>query len=231
MTALIKNMKASAGGCCWNPVWASVLGIDPPPSEHVQNLYYAGNVPMEGEFFDVIVAGGFGTTNIPTFTIEYGGPIFASFLQTNVSEFSGAGVLDGDASYSFWFLSDTNPTDWTWNGTPIVFTDLGVAAIQCHDTGVFAVVDTSADAPFGFNNTDMGTFTVQGALRYNDPGMQAQMDTKIVQFAGVGTTIAVTVDTDNNTVRVVVNNTYLPLKDMVSLIGGVTPQLDPFSPC
>jgi hypothetical protein len=226
-----KYPRPSPGGCCWHPVWAAVLGVNPPPDTAPQRLYLSANIPMEGQFGDELVAGSYGSTNIPAFNLTDGGIVFAQFLQTNVSQYSGAGVLDGDASYSFWFLANANPSGWTWNGNPITFTDMGEAAILCHDSGVFAITDVAQDAPFGFNNTDLGTFTVQGALVYNNAGMQAQMDTKIVQFAGVGTTIAVTVDTDNNTVRVVVNNTYLPLKDMVSLIGGVTPQLDPFSPC
>lgn len=195
------------------------------------HLYFAANIPVEGGFVDELVAGEYGNQSIPVPGIADGGIVLASFLQTNVTEFSGGGLLDGDASYSFWVLADIIPEDWTWNGNPIVFADLGEAALVCGDTGVFNIVDSALDAPFGFNSADLGTFTVQGALVYNDPGMQAQMDTKIVQFAGVGATVVVTVDTDLNTVRVVVSDTYLPLKDMVSLISGVGPQLDAFNPC
>lgn len=212
--------------CCSivNDIIIGVIPSDPPEPPADLHLFWAV-VPLSGGFGENIVAGSFGSSFIP----HDGGANLATFLQGTYDDDSGACLNQGDTDYSFWILAETAPTDWTWEGNPISFTDDGVASLKCYTTGVVSMLpDTSAWNLFGITTT-MGQGTYQGASpQYNDPAFTLAFLTYCAQVFGLN--VSVSFSDLGNRADFKIENVYLAALGNISY-DGVTQQNDPYIIC
>lgn len=211
-------------GCCNNIVVNTLLGIipseDPPAPIY---LYNSGEVPISGNPTDTIDMGAYGSDSIPT--TDYAA--LAAILDFYVTPDSGAFISVGDTSYIFWIAlpQADAPTDWTWNGDPIVFTPGGLQIKKCYEAA-FAVADSSI---WYLNQlgSGAGLVNLNGLfITYDQPGQQTAWSSVLNNFAGQGS--SGTFGVSGNDITLTINDTYMSF-DTAQSYDGVSFQDDPFT--